>query len=107
LIVVEQTNGAIAAEAPSPVREAPHDARGYFIAPDSGEPWPDAVWEQVDPKTVERAAKRVAERGARVSAEAKREFATPRGFLIQKRDREFLRAVGGPASKKALDRLAK
>jgi hypothetical protein len=105
--VVDETNGNSTSPTGAERRTPPHEARGYFIAPDSDEPWPDAVWERVDPKVVERAVARVVKRERSGSPDAKSEFATPRGFVVQKRDRDVLRAVGGPASLKALRRLAK
>ncbi len=90
-----------------PTHAPSHDGGGYFIAPDSADPWPDSLWEQVEPKAVEAAARRVAERESRSSVEERNTVGNPSGFVVHEADREFLRAVDGPASQQALRWLGK
>lgn len=91
---------------PAPEKAAAHESRGYFIAPDSAEPWPDAVWDRVDPAAVVEAVERLAAREAPLRAAQRAQLAGQGGFAVSEKQRALLRSIGGQASMRALRRLS-
>jgi hypothetical protein len=76
-----------------------HGSRGYYIAPDSAEPWPDSVLRNVDIKAAETAAEQVHNRELE-SRKARSDNTLPgrTGAFVQARDVAVIGALAGPMS---------
>jgi hypothetical protein len=69
----------------------------YIVAPDSADPWPDAMWNRLDLEALDAEITRLQEHQGARSAADRHVHTEPSGVYFSVTDRELLLEIGGHA----------
>src|SRR4051812_23930109 len=77
----------------------------YYLAPDSGTPLPDSLWENADVDVVIGTVERAAHAVDPLSDSERADLTTTTGVFVTHETREALRNLGGPTVSRLLDEI--